>query len=170
MVCLPSKRKMLFYFTVALSRHIAYDLTSTQQAIETYKHYKNVSYSPFTSGYKHKFTYLMRTIENIENFMLLLDKVIKQKLIPALFNDFQISEELRSLIAFPCKLGGMDIINPTETANEEYVNSRKLTKKLTSLIIQQEHSYTVSEEEIKKNVRNTEETNGKTTKNFQFIV
>ena len=164
MVYLPSKRKMLFYFTVALSRHIAYDLTSTQQAIETYKHYKNASYSAFTSGYKHKFTYLMRTIENIENFMLLLDKVIKQKLIPALFNDFQISEELRSLIALPCKLGGMDIINPTEIANEEYV-----TKTLTSLIIQQEHSYTVSEEEIKKNVRNTEETNGKTTKNFQFI-
>ena len=44
----------------------------------------------------------------------------------------------------------MGIINPTEIANEEYVNLRKLTKKLTSLIIQQEHSYTVSEEEIKK--------------------
>ena len=44
----------------------------------------------------------------------------------------------------------MGIINPTEIANEEYVNLRKLTKKLTSLIIQQEHSYTVSEKEIKK--------------------
>ena len=43
----------------------------------------------------------------------------------------------------------MGIINPTEIANEEYVNLRKLTKKLTSLIIQQEHSYTVSEKEIK---------------------
>ena len=82
--------------------------------------------------------------------MLPLDKVIKQKLILALFNDFQISEELRSLIAFPCKLGGMGIINPTEIANEEYVNSRELIKKLTNLIMQQEHSYTVSEDEIKK--------------------
>ena len=60
----------------------------------------------------------MRTIENIENFMLPLDKVIKQKLIPTLFSDFQISEELRSLIVFPCKLGSMGIINPTEIANE----------------------------------------------------
>ena len=114
------------------------------------KTHPQAAYSAFTSGYKHKFTYFMRTIENIENFMLPLDKVIKLKLIPALFNDFQISEKLRSLIALPCKLGGMGIINPTEIANEEYVNSRKLTKKLTSLIIQQEHSYTVSEEEIKK--------------------
>ena len=92
----------------------------------------------------------MRTIENVENFMLPLDKVIKQKLIPVLFNDFQISEELRSLIALLCKLGGMGIINPVEIANEEYVNSRELTKKLTNLIIQQEHSYTVSEDQIKK--------------------
>ena len=92
----------------------------------------------------------MRTIENIESFMLPLDKFIKQKLIPALINDFQMSEELRNFIALPCKLGGMGIINPVEIANEEYVNSCKLTKKLTNLIIQQEHSYTVSEDEIKK--------------------
>ena len=85
----------------------------------------------------------MRYIENIENLMLPLTKVIKQKLIPALFNDFQISEELRSWIVLPCKLGGMGIINPMEIKNEEYVNSHELTKELTNLIMQQEHSYTV---------------------------
>ena len=92
----------------------------------------------------------MRTIKNIGNIMLPLDNVIKQRLIPALFNDFQISKELRILIALSCKLSGMDIMIPIEIANEEYVNSRELTKKLTSLIMQQEHSYTVSEDEIKK--------------------
>ena len=44
----------------------------------------------------------------------------------------------------------MGIINPIEIANEEYVNSCELTKKLTNPIIQLEHSYTVSEDEIKK--------------------
>ena len=39
----------------------------------------------------------------------------------------------------------MGIISPIEIANEEYVNLCKLTKKLTNLIIQQEHSHTVSE-------------------------
>ena len=76
----------------------------------------------------------MRTIENIEDFMLPLGKVIKQKLVLVLFNDFQISEELRNLIALPCKLSGMNINNSTEIANEEYVNSRELTKKFTNLI------------------------------------
>ena len=68
----------------------------------------------------------MRTIENIENIRLPLDKVIKQKLIPALFNDFQILKELRNLIALPCKLCGMGIIIPIGIANEEYVNLREL--------------------------------------------
>ena len=82
--------------------------------------------------------------------MLPLTKVIKQKLIPALFNDFQISEELRSWIVLPCKLGGMGIINPMEIKNEEYVNSHELTKELTNLIMQQEHSYTVGRWNKKK--------------------
>ena len=76
-------------------------------------------YSAFTSGYKHKFTFIIKTIENIENFMLLFDEVVKQKLIPALFNDFQILEVLGSLVALPVKVGGLAIINPTEMANEE---------------------------------------------------
>ena len=82
------------------------------------KTHPQAAYSAFTSGYKHKFTYFMRTVENIENSILLLDKVIKKKLIPAFFNDFHMSEEMRSLIALPCKLGGMDIIKHTEIANK----------------------------------------------------
>ena len=55
------------------------------------------AYSTFTSGYINKFTFFMKTIENIENFMLPSDKVIKQKLIPTLFNDFQLSEKTEKL-------------------------------------------------------------------------
>ena len=75
----------------------------------------------------------MRSTENIENFMLALAKVIKQKLIPALLNDFQIPEEVRSLIVLPCKFGIMGVINPTEMAKEKYMNSHELTKKLAKL-------------------------------------
>ena len=48
-------------------------------------------------------------------------------------------------ISLLCKLCSMGIISPIEIANEEYVNLRELTKKLANLIMQQEHSYTVSE-------------------------
>ena len=82
----------------------------------------------------------MRTTKNIKKFMLPFDKAIKQNLIQASFNDFQRSEELRRLITLPYKLGGIGNISPIEIANEEYLNSCELTKKLTNLIIQQEHS------------------------------
>ena len=54
------------------------------------KIHPQTAYSAFASRCKHKFMFFVKTLENIENFMLLLDRVIKQKLIPALFSDFQI--------------------------------------------------------------------------------
>ena len=91
----------------------------------------------------------MRTIKNIKQFLTPVEKVIKDKFIPALFNDSQISQELRKLLSLPCKFGGMGIINLVELADEEYKKSRQLTTKLTNSIIQQEHEYLVSEKEIK---------------------
>ena len=75
----------------------------------------------------------MRTKENTENFMLPLDKVIKQKLILALLNDFQISEELRSLMAFPCKLDGMWIINPTEMPYKRIHKLARINQEISKL-------------------------------------
>ena len=85
--------------------------------------------SAFTSGYKQKFTFFIRTIENIENVLLPLDKVIRQKLITTLFNDFP-TEELRSLIALPCKLGGMSIVNPIEIANERIRKIERINQEI----------------------------------------
>ena len=59
-----------------------------------------------------------------------VEKIIKEKLIPALFDGFPISEEFRKLLALPCKLGEMGIIDPTENANYEYNISRELTGQL----------------------------------------
>ena len=87
------------------------------------------THSAFTSGYKQKFTFFIRTIENIENVLLPLDKVIRQKLITTLFNDFP-TEELRSLIALPCKLGGMSIVNPIEIANERIRKIERINQEI----------------------------------------
>ena len=61
---------------------------------------------------------------------------LPQNVLSPLLNTLpQISEELRRLIALPCKLDGIGIINTIEIRNKEYGNSRELTKKLTNLII-----------------------------------
>ena len=107
------------------------------------------AYAAFTSGYKHTFSYFMRTINCISHFMSPVEKVIKEKLIPALFDGFPLSEKFRKLLALHCKLGEMGIIDPTENANDEYNNSRELTGQLTSSIKQQEYRYTVSDKNSK---------------------
>ena len=99
-------------------------------------------YAAFTSGYKQKFCFFMRTIRDISNFMSPALKVIKEKLIPNLFDGFLISDEFRKLLVLPCKLGEMGIIDLTKKAIDEYKNSRELTSQLTSSIKQQECRYT----------------------------
>lgn len=93
----------------------------------------------------------MRTIKDISNFMPLVEKKIKEKWIPALFNGFvPISDEFRKLLAHPCKLGVMGIIDPTKNTNDECTYLRDLTsQQLTSSIKQQELRYRVLEENIK---------------------
>ena len=55
----------------------------------------------------------MGTINCISYFMSPVEKKVKEKLIPALFDGFPISEEFRKLLALPCKLGRIGIIDPT---------------------------------------------------------
>ena len=77
------------------------------------KTHPQAAYFMFTSIFKHKFTFFMRTITIKNNFFLSpVKKAIKEKLIPALFSDLEISDELRKL-ALSWKLGGMGIINPS---------------------------------------------------------
>ena len=98
---------------------------------------------------RHKFSYFMRTINYISHFMYPVKRIIKEKLIPALFDGFPISEEFRKLLALPCKSGGTGIIAPTENANKECNNSMELAGQLINSIKQQENRYTASEENIK---------------------
>ena len=107
------------------------------------------AYAAFTSGYKYKFSYFMRTINCISYFKSPVEKIIKEKLITALFDGFPIWEEFTKLLDVPWKLGGMGVIDPTENANDKYSNSRELTSQLTNSIKQQKHRYTVSDENIK---------------------
>ena len=78
-----------------------------------------------------------------------VERIIKEKLIPALFGGFPISKEFRKLLALPCKSGGTGIIAPTKNANKECNNSMELAGQLINSIKQQENRYTVSEGNIK---------------------
>ena len=64
---------------------------------------------------------------------------IRQKLIPAILGR-NITNHERNLFALPVRLGGMGIQDPTMTCDVEFLNSSRVTKNLTDLIINQEQN------------------------------
>ena len=79
----------------------------------------------------------MRTIPNIGSMLQPLENAIRNQLIPALTEQMQMSEQERSLIALPVRLGGLGIPNPCKEAQHDFENSVKLTKNLADAIINQ---------------------------------
>ena len=80
------------------------------------------------------------------NFLTLCEKLIAS----ATSRWFSNIGRIRKLLALPCKLWGMDIIDPTENANDEYKNWREPTSQLKNPIKEREHLYTASDKNIKK--------------------
>ena len=59
---------------------------------------QSAAYTAFTHGVKHKWTYLVITIPNIDDQPQLLEDVIRHKLLPSLT---ALSDETRDLMALP---------------------------------------------------------------------
>ena len=91
----------------------------------------------FTKALCHRWTFVQRTIPNIEHLFDPLEHAIHHKLIPALTGR-EVSDLERKMLSLPVRMGGMGILNPAETANREYSASIAITGKLKELIINQE--------------------------------
>lgn len=106
------------------------------------------AFSAFTFGFKHKWSYLMRTVPGISDQFEPLEHVIRENFIPALIGS-TCSDELRNLLALPPRLGGLGIINPAKLSDAEFRNSSCLTEKLAKLINDQEHALSIDPDEQK---------------------
>ena len=84
------------------------------------------AYSAFTSGFKHKMTYFMRTIPNIENEMADFDKIIDQELLPAITEGHNFSADERLLISLPVRMGGLGIPIFADLCGREYIASKNI--------------------------------------------
>ena len=54
----------------------------------------------------------------------------------------QVHDNLRALLALPCRLGGLGLVNPTSTADQEYSASRKVTSPVVNAILTHDDRYT----------------------------
>ena len=98
------------------------------------------AYTCFTAGFKHKLTYLMRTIPNIVDELAEFDFVLDNEFITAITDGIHCSPIERQLISLPTKMGGLAIPIYTELSDEEFENSIKVTQSLSNAILQRKDS------------------------------
>ena len=79
----------------------------------------HASYSAFILGVRHKMTDFMRTMEELGDKLVEVDKVLDEKLIPALFG-CPVSQLERRILSMPVRFGGLGIPVLSQLAKEEY--------------------------------------------------
>ena len=106
------------------------------------------SYAAF--GLRHRWTYFIRTLPDIENLLQPLERAISDVLIPLLIGR-NCSEAERDLIALPVRMGGLGLINPSDSADAEYSASIiiRVSAPLVSKIEAQSHE-TPQEAEVQR--------------------
>ena len=101
------------------------------------------SYAAFTFGLRHRWTYFMRTLPDIETLLQPLERAISDVLIPSLIGR-NCSEAERDLVALPVRMGGLGLINPSDSADAEYSASIRVSAPLVSEIDAQSHEISIS--------------------------
>ena len=122
------------------------------------------AYSSFTAGFRHKTTYFMRTIPNLEEVLKPLDDIIDNSFIPAITEGRVLSADDRKLLSLPVRLGGMGIPIFTNICQQEYENSLKATQLLRPKIVAQEQIYILNrqaEHAIDTEIRKRRDENNK---------
>ena len=80
----------------------------------------------------------MRTLPDMENLLQPLERPISNVLIPSLIG-CNCSEAERDLEALPVRMGGLGLINPSDSADAEYSASIRVSSPLVSKIEAQSH-------------------------------
>ena len=95
--------------------------------------------SGFSKALCHRWTFVMRTIQDTKELLIPLEKCIRDKFIPAVVGR-HVSDVHRRMFALPVRYGGLGIVNPVESSQREYEASIKVTEELVGLIYRQETS------------------------------
>ena len=92
------------------------------------------AYSAFIHGVTHRWNYVLRTIPNITELLTPLEEAIRHRLIPAITGRSTMSDTERDVLALPCRLGGLEIINLVKSSVLQYECSEVITASLVKLI------------------------------------
>ena len=101
----------------------------------------------FILGYRHKFTYYLRTIPNIADWLTPLEDLKATQLLPSILRQ-DISKIDRETFALPTRNGGLGIPCLHEEAEFEFSTSITISGQLAELIMAQSSVLTLDEQEM----------------------
>ena len=95
------------------------------------------AYVAFIVGYRQKFNYIFRTMNNLDELLIPIENVIRFHFIPAICDGRHCSDDERLLLSLPIKLGGLGIINVINESKYQFETSRAMTNQLCNRIVAQ---------------------------------
>ena len=114
------------------------------------------AYAAYVHGLSSRWSYLLRTIPDIDDLLQPLENAIHQHLIPALIGRPPCSSIVRDLFALPVRLGGLGLRDPSATSSESFQSSERITAPLVALITSQDANESIDPDTtstIKKEVK-----------------
>ena len=129
----------------------------------------HAAYTAFTHGLKHRYTYAMRTIPNINDHLKRLDSAIDD-FTRIVLRGYQFNENERAVFSLPVKLGGLGIIIPSKISNDQYENTRLITKELTKEVKNQQQISEIDQlktRRLKQQIKNQKQIRNK--KLFEYF-
>ena len=112
------------------------------------------AYTAFVSGFRHRFTYHIRTIPDLSAQLQNVDHIIDHHFIPAITDGRKLSCIERKLFALPVRLGGLGIPILSEMCDYEHQNSKRICESISNNIITQNNiNSSTAENNININIR-----------------
>ena len=105
-----------------------------------------LAYSAYIYGTSHRWQFVCRTTPGITDAMKRLEELVRLKLIPAIMGGRDITDELRTILQLPARMGGMGFLNPSDESNWEYENSKLVTSQIAEAIYQQKSRLEIDDE------------------------
>ena len=104
----------------------------------------HAAYAAFTHGLSSKWVYFARTIPDISDLLKPLENAIRTCFLTSLTGQNALSDDMRTLLSLPVRLGGLGIIDPSLNSDYHFSSSVMITDPLVSLICLQSFTYPVT--------------------------
>ena len=111
------------------------------------------AYAVFTHGIQHRWSFMSRTIPDVEELLQPLEDALRYCFIPTITGRPTVNDTERELMALPAREGGLGISIPHKNAHRQAKSCLSITKPLVQLILDRKSTYPQSIQQEQKKTK-----------------